>query len=234
MAPRKKKQDLIIDVPPIPVPIIDNVPIIDTVPVKRGRKKKIVIDTTQLINNDTLVPEYNKKQEQDLSKYSNQRQISIGTMNVVVHTANTNKNSDIRKLLESDQQHSSVLIQDKKQKEKNDISNIPDIIPLNNNESTLIMPIVSSKVKNIKQESKDIKDFGIDSRPNPLLRKVENIVKILDTTDKRTGICCFWCCHTFDGPNIPRPVSYDKLSKMFNVEEPCIYKIVNYRTWKNI
>lgn len=25
-----------------------------------------------------------------------------------------------------------------------------------------------------------------------------------------------------------------KLSKMFNVEEPCIYKIVNYRTWKNI
>ncbi len=185
---------------------------------KRGRKKKIIIDNSNLVNKDSLgnTNDQNKKQDQDLSQFSSQRQITLGSLNIVVHTANTNnKKADLDRILETDNQ-SSILIQDQSQKDQfSDSKNSSNDTTNDPKNAKIQINLDPKKTTKFKKEQKDIGNIGIVSKTELLLRPIKNIRKILDTSDKRQGLHCFWCCHPFEGPNIPRPISYDKLSNSF-------------------
>ncbi len=172
----------------------------DDEPVKRGRKKKIDLSVPdEEIKNNVV---FTSQDTIDTVKYNKQTNVSLGSINIIKYSAAPSKTiDDIKKQFESEQQSSNVLIQDTTQDDHEE--NIVDLEE-------------PKKKRTAKKLDEDLSSVGVWSKKK-VLGTSKNVYKVLDTSDKREGICCLWCCNTYIGTGVPRPIHYDKTTNIFNV-----------------
>ncbi len=168
--------------------------------VKKGRKKKIDLSIPDEEVKNSVI--FGTSDTIDTLKYNKQTNVSLGSINIIKYSAAPSKTiDDIKKQFESEQQSSNVLIQDTTQE-----SNEENIVDLEE----------PKKKRTAKKLDEDLSSVGIWSKKG-LSGTSKNVYKVLDTSDKREGVCCLWCCNTYNGPSVPRPIKYDKTTNIFNV-----------------
>ncbi len=200
---------------------------------EKGKKKKMSLDdlksSSESPNSLQMIEEVltvsattDDKEIKKSNKITNQQRISFGgKATLTIEEVVPVKTTDVRKFLDSDQQHYSVLIQDTTQQLPSSTDNI-------------------LKKRSDLKDRKEIRDL-LGQHQGTGTGTFKNMYKIVDTSNCPKDVCCWWCCNPFENEPLPCPVSYNKSLKKFNVKGvfcgiPCIaaYSVERYGTLENV
>ena len=179
---------------------------------KRGRKKKYEIENFDKIINRDHINNFNHNivysdDEETPDNQENIKSISFGNLNITVSKKPILENNFIYKNLLSTQTINEEELESDEEKEI-PIENIINNIKIQNNEDRFY-----------KENKKYVTDFTEHVKEQSLKRmRVVTCLKNVVTDNEwplECGICCWWCCNTFDCIPCTLPTKYDPLRKRF-------------------
>lgn len=208
---------------------------------KRGRKKKCEMNLENIPkisgynpNGDSIDTEHNKvKFTSDTIETmdSNCENLSFGILKISRHNVCRNENVQDKKNTTIYENKDCMINFDWIVDNSDKSDQKPNNVKIENNLSNFFDVKPMEKIINYsKTDTKTIKNI-IDSNKNKIHGTETKYIKIMgkyNGKDKciptKTDICCWWCCHEFEG--IPRfmPTKYDQVRKRFRV-------IGNFCSW---
>ena len=195
---------------------IENIEIIEKK--KRGRKKKYEIENFDKIVNRNELNNFNHEivysdNEQEEVTENTTKQISFGNLNITISKKeNLVTENCYRGLLQENvsEYSGAITINDSDTDEET-------FVPI----QTILNENVEQQEfeKVYKENKKYVTDFTENIKEHNVKRiRVVTCLKNVVTNDEwpsKCDICCWWCCHTFNGIPCTLPTRYDPLRKRF-------------------
>jgi hypothetical protein len=182
---------------------------------KRGRKKKYEIENFDKIVNRNELNNFNHEivysdNEQEEITENSTKQISFGNLNITISKKDAPlANENCYRGLLQETPRSSII----NEFESDEETFVPIESIINENEEE------QQFEKVYKENKKYVTDFTENIKEHSVKRiRVVTCLKNVVTNDQwpdKCDICCWWCCHTFNGVPSTLPTRYDPLRKRF-------------------
>jgi len=177
---------------------------------KRGRKKKYEIENFERILNRDEENNFNhhiiySDDENTVPDDSCVKKVSFGNLNITVSKKVENEN-----------------INDFKLKTRNNFNSInKDEYSSDEEKEVPIESFVNIDERVYSENKKYMPKIVSDCLSEKSTKKIKVITTTKDQVKTESewpemcNVCCWWCCHTFEGPPCTLPVKYDPLRKRF-------------------
>lgn len=173
---------------------------------KRGRKKKYEIENSERLNNREHINNFDHhvvySDDEEVNTELNIKNVSFGSLNITVSKkVNNTSMDDYRK---------QIIENSKKTNIEEDEYSDEDILIVEN--KNLHFEKHYSEPEKYIPEPNTNKEQSL--KKLRVVTTLKNVIKE-EEWPSETDVCCWWCCHQFEGPPCTLPTKYDPLRKRF-------------------